>query len=336
MVRPNIRTVAGRAGVSTATVSRVLSGFEGVREHTRQKVLSAIEELDYSVDSVARSLRQRKTYTIGLIVGNVLSPFYSTIAKSIEDTAREYGYKTILCNGDDDPVKELEYLKILRSNKVDGIILTPTGLNRDFIKSTMNAGIKIVLLDRLVDGLDADAVLVDNYEGSYNAAKYLLDRGYRRIAIINGFTDRTTGRERLRGYRSALMQSGIFEEETLIKTGDFKKESGARLTLELLKMKNPPDAVFVTNMDMTMGALTVLREKMIGIPHDMAILSFDDPEWSALIDPPLTAICQPVYRLGSTAVKKLIKRIGNREEIPVNSKPSITTLTTRLIIRRSV
>jgi len=335
MARPNIRTVAGRAGVSTATVSRVLSGFEGVRENTRKKVISAIEELDYSVDSVARSLRQRKTYTIGLIVGNVLSQFYSTIAKSIEDTARDYGYKTILCNGDDDPVKEMEYLKILRSNKVDGIILTPTGLNRDFIKSTMNAGIQIVLLDRLIDGLDADAVLVDNYEGSYTATKYLLDKGYKRIAIINGFTDRTTGRERLRGYKSALRESGIAEEEALIKTGDFKKESGIRLTLELLDMENPPDAVFITNMDMTMGALMALGIKMIAIPRDMAVLSFDDPEWSAIIEPPLTAVCQPVYRLGSTAAKKLIKRIENRQENPVN-KPSITTLKTRLIIRRSV
>ncbi len=335
MARPNIKTVAGRAGVSTATVSRVLSGFEGVRENTRGKVLSAIEELDYSVDSVARSLRQRKTYTIGLIVGNVLSQFYSTIAKSIEDTAREYGYKTILCNGDDDPVKEMEYLKILRSNKVDGIILTPTGLNRDFIKSTMNAGIQVVLLDRLVDGLDADAVLVDNYEGAYTATKYLLDKGYERIAIINGFTDRTTGRERLRGYKSALRESGIAEEEELIKTGDFKKESGTRLTIELLDMEKPPDAVFVTNMDMTMGALMALGIKMIAIPRDMAVLSFDDPEWSAIIEPPLTAVCQPVYRLGSTAAKKLIDRIENKKEIPV-SKPSITTLKTRLTIRRSV
>jgi len=335
MARPNIRTVAGRAGVSTATVSRVLSGFEGVRENTRKKVLSAIEELDYSVDSVARSLRQRKTYTIGLIVGNVLSQFYSTIAKSIEDTARDYGYKTILCNGDDDPVKEMEYLKILRSNKVDGIILTPTGLNRDFIKSTMNAGIQIVLLDRLVDGLDADAVLVDNYEGAYAATKYLLDRGYVRIAIINGFTDRTTGAERLRGYRSALRESGIAEEDALIKTGDFKKESGTRLTLELLAMEKPPDAVFVTNMDMTMGVLTALGVNKTAIPRDMAVLSFDDPEWSAIIEPPLTAVSQPVYRLGSTAAKKLIDRIENREEVPVN-KPSITTLKTRLIIRRSV
>jgi DNA-binding LacI/PurR family transcriptional regulator len=334
MERPNIRTVAGRAGVSTATVSRVLSGFEGVRENTRKKVLSAIKELDYSVDSVARSLRQRKTYTIGLVVGNVLSQFYSTIAKSIEDTVREYGYKTILCNGDDDPVKEMEYLKILRSNKVDGIILTPTGLNRDFIKSTMDTGIQIVLLDRLVDGLDADAVLVDNYEGAYTATKYLLDRGYGRIAIINGFTNRTTGAERLRGYKSALREYGITEDEALIKTGDFKKESGTRLTHELLDMEKPPDAVFVTNMDMTMGALAALRVKMTAIPRGMAVLSFDDPEWSTIIEPPLTAVSQPVYRLGSTAAKKLINRIENRQEIPVN-KPSITTLKTRLIIRKS-
>jgi DNA-binding LacI/PurR family transcriptional regulator len=334
--RPNIKTVAKRAGVSTATVSRVLAGFEGVRNDTKNKVLAVIEELDYSVDTVARSLRQKKTDTIGLIVGNVLSPFYSIIAKSIEDTARESGYKMILCNGDDNPEKELEYLKVLRSNKVDGIILTPTGHNRDFISSTIKAGIDMVFLDRLIDGVDGDAVLVDNYNGSYNATEYLIKRDYKRIAIISGFTDRTTGRERLRGYRSALKDAGIIEDSSLIKTGDFKKESGIKLTRELLSQGKYPEAIFVNNIDMTLGSLIVLKEKGVKIPDDMAIISFDDPEWATITDPPLTAVSQPVYQLGKTAAEMLIARIRSKDDETKDHKPSIKTLDTGLVIRKSV
>ena len=336
MKRPNIKTVANRAGVSTATVSRVLANFEGVRNDTRDKVLSVIEELDYSVDTVARSLRQKKTDTIGLIVGNVLSPFYSIIAKSIEDTARESGYKMILCNGDDDPEKELEYLKVLRSNKVDGIILTPTGFNQDFISSTLKAGIDMVFLDRLIDGIDGDAVLVDNYKGSYNATGYLIKRGYKKIAIISGFTDRTTGRERLKGYSMALKDSGIKEDSSLVKIGNFKKESGISLTKELLSADNRPDAIFVTNIDMALGSLIVLKENGIKVPDDMAIMSFDDPEWATINDPPLTAVAQPVYQLGKNAAEKLISKIRHKDSSGSKNKPSIDTLSTSLIIRKSV
>lgn len=330
----NIKTVAQKAGVSTATVSRVISGYTGVREKTKKKVLKAITELNYEVNSVARSLRQKKTNIIGIIVGNVLSQFYSIIAKSIEDTAIKSNYNVILCNGDDSPEKELRYLKVLKSNRVAGIILTPTGKNANYINWLIESGTKIVLLDRLIDGVYCDAVLADNENGAYNAVKHLINQGYKKIAIINGYTDRTTGRGRLNGYLKALREAGIPKDDNLIKIGDFKMSSGNDLTRELLKNTNRPEAIFVTNIDMTLGTLITIKKMGLKIPDDIGIVSFDDPDWSIILDPPLTAVNQPVYNLGSTATELLLKKIED-EETSIRNKPLIVTLNTNLIVRSS-
>lgn len=330
----NIKHVAEKSGFSTATVSRVLRNYPGVREKTRKKVLEAVSELDYEVNAVARSLRQKKTYSIGIIVGNVLSQFYSVIAKSVEDTANKFGYNTILCNGDENPEKELNYLKVLKSNRVDGIILTPTGKNSEYINNLISSGNKVVLLDRLIEGVDCDAVLVDNANSAYKAVKYLIDQGYKRIGIINGYLDRTTGAERLKGYLQALAEADIPKDNSLIKIGDFKKESGRKLTKELLKQINKPEAIFVTNIDMSMGALSAIKEMGVSIPDEIGLICFDDSEWAPLINPPITVIRQPVYQLGSTASELLIRNIENNEKDLIH-KSKIIILQTELIIRNS-
>jgi DNA-binding LacI/PurR family transcriptional regulator len=330
----NIKHVAEKSGFSTATVSRVLRNYSGVREKTRKKVLEAVSELNYEVNAVARSLRQEKTYSIGIVVGNVLSQFYSVIAKSVEDTANKFGYNTILCNGDENPEKELNYLKVLKSNRVDGIILTPTGKNSEYVNNLISSGTKVVLLDRVIEGVDCDAVLVDNANGAYKAVKYLIDQGYKRIGIINGYLDRTTGAERLKGYLQALAEANIAKDNSLIKIGDFKKESGKKLTKELLKQVNKPEAIFVTNIDMSMGALSAIKEMGISIPDEIGIICFDDSEWAPIITPPITVIRQPVYQLGSTASELLIKNIENNEKDLIH-KSKIIILQTELIIRDS-
>ncbi len=333
-MRINIRNVAQKAGYSTATVSRVLRNYPGVREKTREKVLKTVSELNYEVNAVARNLRQKKTYSIGIIVGNVLSQFYSVIAKSVEDTANKYGYNTILCNGDENPEKELNYLKVLKSNKVDGIILTPTGKNSEYIHHLINSGTKIVLLDRLIKGINCDAVLVDNAVGAYKAVRYLIEQGYSKIGIINGYLDRTTGAERLRGYLQALQESGIAKNNNLIKNGDFKKESGKRLTQELLEQTDKPEVIFVTNIDMSIGALIAIKENNLTIPDDIGIICFDDSEWAPIMRPPITVVRQPVYQLGVVATELLIKKIENREK-EIDHKNTIVTLKTELVVRNS-
>ena len=330
----NIKDVANKAGVSTATVSRVLGDFPGVRDKTRKKVLEAISELNYEINAVARSLRQKKTNSIGIIVGNVLSQFYSVIAKSVEDTANKFGYHTILCNGDENSKKELEYLRILKSNRVDGIILTPTGKNSEYVQQLINSRTKVVLLDRLIKGVDCDAVLVDNTNGAYKAVKHLLDQGYKKIGIVDGYLDRTTGAERLKGYLQAIEEAGIAKDDNLIKIGNFKKESGKRLTRELLKQSNRPEAIFTTNIDMSMGALIAIKEMGLTIPDDIGIVCFDDSDWALILEPSITVIRQPVYQLGSIAAELLIKKIENNKN-SLNQMPSIVTLNTELIIRES-
>lgn len=330
----NIKDVAKKAGVSTATVSRVLGDFPGVRDKTRKKVLKAVSELNYEINAVARSLRQKKTNSIGIIVGNVLSQFYSVIAKSVEDTANKFGYHTILCNGDENPEKELEYLKVLKSNRVDGIILVPTGKNSEYVQRLIDSRTKVVLLDRLIEGVDCDAVLVDNTNGAYKVVKHLINQGYRKIGIVDGYLDRTTGAERLRGYLQAIKEAGITKDDSLIKIGNFKKESGKRLTRELLKQSNRPEAIFTTNIDMSMGALIVIKEMGLAIPEDIGIVCFDDSDWALILEPPITVIRQPVYQLGSTAAELLIKKIeGDTDSL--DPKPTIVTLNTELIIRNS-
>jgi len=326
----NIKTIAKEAGVSTATVSRVLNNYKGVREKTRKKVQKVINNYNYEINSIAKSLKQKKSNTIGIIIGNVLSKFYSIIAKNIEDVASEHGFNTILCNGDDDPEKELKYLKVLRSNRVEGIILTPTGKNSHYVNNLIMTGMKIVLLDRLINGVECDAVLVDNFKGAYIATKHLIDQGYRRIGIINGYLDRTTGQERLRGYKTALSDNNIKIDNKFIKIGDFKKNSGYLLTDELLKSK--PDAIFVTNLDMLLGSILFLKEKRINIPGEIGIISFDDTEWGTILDPPITVIQQPVKEIAITAAEILLKKIENNNK---SVKPIIHTLNTNLVIRRS-
>ena len=330
----NIKDVAKKAGVSTATVSRVLRDFPGVRDKTRKRVLKAVSELNYEINAVARNLRQKKTNSIGIIVGNVLSQFYSVIAKSVEDTANKFGYYTILCNGDENPEKELNYLKVLKSNRVDGIILTPTGKNPEYVRYLIDSGTKVVLLDRLIEGVDCDAVLVDNANGAYKAVKHLIDQGYRKIGIVDGYLDRTTGAERLKGYLQALKEAGIAKDDSLIKIGDFKKESGKRLTRELLKQSNRPEAIFTTNIDMSIGTLIAIKEAGLTIPDDIGIVCFDDSDWALILEPSITVIRQPVYQLGSTAAGLLIKKIED-EEKELDHKPAGVTLKTELIIRNS-
>jgi DNA-binding LacI/PurR family transcriptional regulator len=315
--------VAKKAGVSTATVSRVLGDFPGVRDKTRKKVLKAVSELNYEIIAVARNLRQKKTNSIGIIVGNVLSQFYSVIAKSVEDTNNKFGYNTILCNGDENPEKELNYLKVLKSNRVDGIILTPTGKNSEYVQHLINTKMKVVFLDRLIEGVDCDAVLVDNTNGAYKAVKHLIDQGYRKIGIVDGYLDRTTGAERLKGYLQAIEEAGIA-----------KDDSGKKLTEELLGQSNRPEAIFTTNIDMSMGALIAIKEMGLAIPDDIGIVCFDDSDWALILEPPITVIKQPVYQLGSMAAELLIKKIED-EEKKLDHKPTVVILSTELIIRNS-
>jgi len=329
----SIKDVAGRAGVSATTVSAYLNKSAPVNKETAKKIEEAIKELRYKPNLIARSLRKRKTNTVGLIVGDILSHFYSVIAKSVEDTARKYDFSTILCNGDDDPQKELEYIKVLESSRVEGIILTPTCKNGDYIREIIESGIKIVFIDRLIDGIKCNEVVVDNESGSYKAVKHLIDQGYRRIGIVNGSLDITTGKERLNGYLRALREANLEENIDLIKIGDFKRDTGINLSIELLEGRNKPDAIFSTNLEITKGILTVIKQMGLKVPEDIGLVAFDDSDLTQLFSPPITVISQPVYEIGSTAMEMMINEIKSDKD--VEKTPIRKILNTELIIRAS-
>lgn len=330
----NIEEVAAYAGVSTATVSRVINNYPFVKEETRRKVLQVIRETNYQVNAVARNLRRRRTHSIGVIISNVLSSFYSIIAKAVEDIAIQNKFSTVLCNGGDNPQKELDYLKVLHENRVDGVILSPTGKNRDYLDFLIISGIPVTVVDRTVEGLQCDTVMIDNREASCEAVRFILQRGYRHIGCIAGPQDRLTGLERLRGYYDAHEAEGVTVDERLVKVGDFMIESGRKQALELLEQEGI-DALYVSNADMATGAYTFIREKGLRIPQDIAFAMFDDPEWASLVTPGVTAVRQPVYSLGSTAADLILHRIMDGKSY-AEKEPVKIMLKAKLIRRSSV
>lgn len=329
--RNTIKDVARVAGVSPATVARVVGNYGHVSGSTKLKVEKVVKELRYEPDAIARSMIKKMTNTIGLSISDVSNPFFTTLIRGVEDVANQNGYNLILCNSDEDPEKEIKYLQLLLSKRIDGLILAPTGGGGQRLKSLLSSGIPVVFVDRRIESVKADAVFIDNVAGAFIATEHLILSGYKRIAIISGKQTVMTGRDRLKGYLNAMQSYSLEIDQSFIKTGDFKLEGGRRAVQELMKLKKPPTAIFASNNLMTLGALLGLKEIGKKVPDDIAIVGFDDMDWAPLLDPPLTTIYQPAYTLGSTAAQILmqaIKEHGRRELQEVILKP-------KLIIRES-
>lgn len=325
-----MKDVAELAGVSTATVSRVLTGKTNVSPELRARVLKAVEELDYQPSRVARSLRVRTTQIIGLIISDIRNPFFTSVVRGVEDVAYANGYTLILCNSDEDPAKERLYIDVMRAERVAGIIISPTSETNEYYKLLLESGISIVSMDRRMRGLEVDTVVVNNVEGAYQAVSHLIKLGHKRIGLIGGPTMITTGRERQEGYEKALKEHGLAVTPGLIKVGDFKQESGYQRANEFLEVEDPPTALFVANNLMTLGALNAIHERGLKIPQDIAIVGFDDMPWAPSLEPPLTVIAQPTYELGRAAAEALLGRITDRDR-PVRE----VKLATTLIVRKS-
>lgn len=303
--------VARRAGVSISTVSRVLNGRDHVNEGVIARVRQAAQELQYQPSRAARALRAKQTTIIGLLITDIQNPFFTALVRGVEDVAQRNGFSLILCNSDEDPQKERQYIEVLCAEQVAGAIITPTREQQRALKLFQEHKIPIVTVDRKVKGNEIDAVLVDNQRGAREATAHLVDNGYRRIGIISGPITTTTGRERLEGYRQALRDAGIEHDPALERMGSFKEESGRQLTCELLDLEQPIDALFVANNLMTLGALAALNECHKRIPEDIGIVGFDEMQWSSLSAISLTTVTQPVYEIGSTAALRLFQRLQN-------------------------
>lgn len=325
-----IKDVAQKAGVSSATVSRVLSGKPHVRSVLMKRVMAAAEELGYRPSRVARSLREKRSWIIGLIISDIMNPFFTSLVRAVEDVALKRGYTVFLCNSDEDIDKENEYLAVLEDERIAGLLITPTLEQGCRCRNLSQIGIPVVAFDRRMTDMDVDTVIVDNVSGAYEAVCHLIDQGHTRIAAATATADKTTGRERLEGFRRALQDHEIKVDEAMIFTGIPKKETGRDIARKILQCNPGPSAIFCGNNLISMGLLGYLQEAGCRIPEDIALVSFDDMDWYTLTRPTITAVRQPVYELGKTAAEMLFERIEGSNE------PSrVVVLNPTLVIRDS-
>ncbi|TCO68655.1 LacI family DNA-binding transcriptional regulator [Caldanaerobacter subterraneus] len=327
-----IKDIARLANVSVTTVSRVINNKpEGVSEETRQKILKLVKELGYQPNAIARGLVTKKTKTIGLIIPDISNPFFPDIARGVEDSAHIYGYNVFLCNTDDNLEKESEYIRALKEKYVDGIIFT-SSVPSDYqhIMELVRDGVPIVMMDRRMESEEIYGVFIDNYEGGYLATKHLIDLGHRKIGCITGPLKVKNARERLEGYKRALLDNGIEVDERLIFEGDYKINSGIIGTEKLLNDNKDITAIFACNDLMAYGAYKTIRSYGYKIPDDISVVGFDDILLSQIMEPQLTTIRQPAYDMGLTAARMLIKLIEGKK---VSKK--IIIFKPQLVIRQS-
>jgi DNA-binding LacI/PurR family transcriptional regulator len=312
-----LRDIARKAAVSTATVSNVLNDSLYVSPVLRARVLAAAEKLNYRPNAVARSLRLKRSYTVGMVVPDVTDPFFPAVVRGAEDILTPAGFTLIIGNSDNDSAKEETYYQTFLERQVDGLLTVPTCDDAPAVlKRFQSLAIPVVYVDRLHSNMPGDVVMADDLEGSRRCVRHLAARGRRRIATITGPLNLSNARARLEGYRRALKQAHLPQDEQLIREGSFDVASGRARTLELLSLKTPPDALFVANALMACGALQALEEAHLSCPGDLALACFDRLDLFDLLRPRLTCVVVPPYDLGARGAELLLKRISGETTGP--------------------
>ena len=329
-----MKDVANRAHVSVSTVSHVLNGTRKVAGETQERVQAALEDLGYRQNLLARGLKTQRTYTIGLLISDIQNSFFTSVVRGVEDVALGRGYHLILCNTDEDPDREDAYVRELAQRQVDGLIVASAASRHNHARRLRLGNVPFVFMDREVEGVGADAVRLDNRLGTRIIAQHLARLGHKRIGMISGPLNKSSGHERYGGMREALAELGIGLADSLVRFGDFRTPSGSERAEELLQLPEPPTALVVANNQMTLGALLTMRNLGLRIPEDVSVVGFDDMEWAPLADPPLTALAQPAYEMGVEAVRMLLDRIEGGPEAPPRS-PRRVFLTPHLVVRKS-
>jgi LacI family transcriptional regulator len=324
-----IHDVARHAGVSAATVSRVLNGHRTVDETLAGRVRAAAEQLGYQPNILARNLRKSQTNLWAVIISDVNNPFFTSLVRGVEDVAQQAGYSVLLCNSDENPDKESSYVTAVLAQQIAGVIISPS-TRSESIAQLVDGSRAVVTIDREVSDVDTDAVLVDNERGAQAATAHLIEQGYSRIACITGPNDVTTATSRLRGYRDALREAGRPYDDDLVRFSDFRETGGKQAMADLLDSGVRPDAIFATNNLMTVGALETLAERGVGVPDPIGVVGFDELPWADLVRPSLSTVAQPTYEVGRTAAQLLLKRLENPAE-----EYTTITLSTKLNVRDS-
>ncbi|CAI8955644.1 DNA-binding transcriptional dual regulator RbsR [Pseudomonas sp. IT-P258] len=304
-----IKDVAALAGISYTTVSHVVNKTRPVSEEVRIKVEAAIQTLDYVPSAVARSLKAKTTATIGLLVPNSLNPYFAELARGIEDYCERNGYCVILCNSDDNPDKQRSYLRVLLEKRIDGLIVASAGGDSGLVQGLKGVRTPMVIVDRGLDGVDADLVRIDHEYGAYLATRHLLELGHRDIATISGPENTSVAQMRLAGYRRALKEAGIEVSSGRMLESDFTSTGGYSAAAILLE-SNPPSAIFAANDMIGIGVLRAAAERNIRVPSELSVIGFDDIQMSRYVYPSLTTVGQSILQLGEMAAEVLLRRIA--------------------------
>ena len=330
MTDVTLRDVAKRAGVSISTVSRVVRGKNIIHPETRKKVMEAVKRLNYYPNNTARAMVKKQTYTIGLIISDISNPFYPPLLRGVENTINKFGYSLVLCNTDENPEKEKQYLKVMLEKRIDGLIVSlASATNTRFLKEFEKRNIPMVCIDRKAGNLKVDTVCVDNVHGAFMAVEHLLKIGHRKIAMVSGIRGITTTEGRVEGYLKALKDYKV--DESLIVGGKSTIEGAIETIEKLLNLDFSPTALFSCNNLITLGIYIGLKKYGKKIPEDIAVVGFDDLDWAEALYPSPTVVLQPTYTIGATAAQILIQKI--LKEGPKNKQTIM--LKTELIVRES-
>ena len=304
-----IKDVAQKVGVSTSTVSKYINGGN-LRQENAEAIRQAIAELDYRVNPFARGLKTQRSRSIGVLLPSMSAPFYGSVVMSLEKQLRTQGYHCLISCYSAQHGLERDNLQFLISNGIDGLVYIPEDLSaEEFYELTANCSIPVVQVDRMIQGVDSDTVLVDNSDAAHCAVTYLIEKGHRRIALISGPKFVFSAKERQVGYLRALAAHGIAYDDSLLVSDDNTFAAGYNSFSRLMALSEPPTAVLTTNYDITIGLLTAAREQGLRIPEDLDIFGFDSVETCTMMHPPLPVVHQPEQQIGETAAQYLLQRM---------------------------
>ncbi len=328
---PTIKEIAKIANVSAMTVSRALNNNPQVREKTRKKILTIAKQLGYRPNRIARSLVSKRSHLISLIVADIRNQYFSELARGIEDKARENGYNVIFCSTDNDSETLKTYVRLMMEVGVDGFILAAVRLKEPIVEELADQHFPVVLVNRELKEKKANSVVIDNHAGAYLVVEHLINCGYEKIGIITGAFNLSTGVERFEGYRKALLDHGITFHEDYVSQGPFTKEHGCMAATKMLSRKNRPEAIFAASDNIALGVMDAAGKLGLRIPEDLALVGFDDTEFSSNAKINLTTVSQKKYEMGALGVQILLDLINSQEHGSVNK----IVLEPELIIRKS-
>jgi len=327
-----LKDVAAAAKVSRATAARALNNYGYVDEATAQRVAAAADKLGYRANRVAQALRHGRLPLVGFLPGDIQNPFFARIAHDLEVELRKHGHNLLIASSEEDIAQEIELLESFRSLSVRGLILAPTSATETrHIKKVVRENTPVILVDRLVEGLKCDSVVVDNEGGAATAVTYLIENGHRRIGLLRDDSRIFTAQERFSGYRAALHKHGMAFEESLVGVSRSTVEHAVDATIRLFRRSEPPTALLTVDSLMTQGALIAFRSMGLTIPRDVSLVGFDDFDLATFTDPQITVIAQPTADIGPVAAQMLLHRLAG-EKLAVQH----VRFPTRLVVRGSV